>query len=133
MYLDYHEFSEKDLNEQIFGKTLKNKLPATAKENLNKEGKRKPMTSLIARALYDTNLEIDSFRRIARTYYKTSKLGNSLWLTNDINGNYIIIDFTKDLFGYMSIRVSRNNTVLEIPTPKFNSDLFKKITYKNLL
>ncbi|MEQ9582410.1 MAG: hypothetical protein RIM68_09650, partial [Arenibacter sp.] len=45
-----------------------------------KKGKKTPLTMQIVENLHEINLEIDKFQRIARTYYKTQKLGLLLYL-----------------------------------------------------
>ena len=118
---------------QDFAEKLTSILPKKASENKDKQGRKRPMTSMIANALYNTPLNIKQFQKVARTYYKTKRIGNLVYLTSEINKNFIKIDFNTDLFEYIKIYVSRLDTTIEIPEPKYNSDLFKKIVNKNML
>lgn len=109
------------------------KLPTKVSENLNNQGFKKPLTALQAILMYDVDLQIHTFQKAARIFYKTQRLDTLLYLTNEITRNYIRINFTEDTHGYISIYVSRNRCELQIKTPLFNSHLFRIITARSLL
>lgn len=112
------------------------KLPTRVKDNLTKSGKKKPMSLFVASALYNKPLDINTFQKQARMYYKTSKVGSKLWLVNEINGNFCIINFEVDLFQYMTIEFYVKNKFLakfQTLQPRFNSDLFKTIVKRKLV
>lgn len=106
-----------------------NVIPRTAKENKNKQGQKKHITPFLIDALYNVPLHIDTFRRVARIYYNTKKLGSLLFLTSDITKKCVVINFTPDALGYIILKVSNGQIYYELETkkPRYNSCLFKKL------
>jgi hypothetical protein len=110
------------------------KLPTSAKNNKDKNGKKIPMTLFQAESLYNTAIDIKTFQRIAQTYYKTSRINQLISLTNEQTGNSIQICFTRDMFKYIRCTkyiTSRpypdNQIEILIKKPEFNSLLFQKL------
>tara|TARA_R110000823_G_scaffold209652_1_gene339804 strand:+ start:152 stop:532 length:381 start_codon:yes stop_codon:yes gene_type:complete len=59
---------------------LKNDTTKRRLTKVVKKGKKNPLTIQDAKKLHQIDLDIDKFQRIARTYYKTQKLGLLLYL-----------------------------------------------------
>jgi len=123
---------DKQFNRILDELGLREKLPRTAKENRTPSGKIRPMSKRIVQSLYNMELDINQFRRTARVYYRTHLLGNMVTLINEVTDTYIKIDFTQDSHGYIKIHVPHKQSVVEIKSPNYNSDLFAVIVQKNL-
>lgn len=115
-------------------------LPKTKKENLDQNGKRKPLQAFQVDGMYNTPFKVQQFIKMARIFYKTSydKRG-ILTLRNEQTERAISIDLNTDLFGYIKITTFKDanlhllNLTVETKAPKYNTCLFKKIISKNLL
>lgn len=103
------------------------KLPKSAKDNLTKSGKRKPINLAQCQALYDTLLDAKSFQRIARPFFKTSRIGGLVTLWNEITNTPIVINFLLDKHNYMKVNCFKNGVSINIKAPTYNRQLFEKI------
>lgn len=69
--------------------------------------KKRPITTAQIERLKSTELCICSFQRIARTYYKTSRVGQMLFISDPVTSKQVQIDFRSDSLGYIKAYVRK--------------------------